>query len=134
MAAWALGRLAALTGEQRYARGAERTLQLFQPAMREFAGGFAMMAIALDEHLAQPRTLILTGAHEAISGWQRELAREFLPDTEVLAIPDDAKNLPALLDKPRRAQPVNAWLCTGVTCLEPISDLVSLKAALKENA
>ena len=134
MAAWALGRLAALTGEQRYARAAERTLQLFQPAMREFPGGFAMMAIALDEHLAQPKTLILRGASEGIAGWQRELAREFLPDTEVLAIPDDAKNLPALLDKPRRAQPVNAWLCTGVTCLEPISDLANLKATLKENA
>jgi hypothetical protein len=42
--------------------------------------------------------------------------------------------LPALLDKPRRAGPVNAWLCRGVTCLEPMSDLVNLKQALKEKA
>jgi hypothetical protein len=39
-----------------------------------------------------------------------------------------------LLDKPRRAQPVNGWLCRGVSCLEPISDLVHLKQVLKENA
>jgi len=134
VAAWVLGRLAALTGEQRYARAAERALQLFHPAMSEFPGGFAMMAIALDEHLAQPKTLILRGHREAVDAWRRELAREFLPDTELLGIPDATSDLPQLLDKPRRPQPVNAWLCRGVTCLEPITDLVHLKATLKENA
>ena len=134
VAAWVLGRLAALTGEQRYAHAAERALQLFHPAMSEFPGGFAMMAIALDEHLAQPKTLILRGHREAVDAWRRELAREFLPDTELLGIPDATSDLPQLLDKPRRPQPVNAWLCRGVTCLEPITDLVHLKATLKENA
>jgi hypothetical protein len=134
VAAWTLGRLAALTGEERYARAAERTLQLFYPAMRDFPGGFAMMAIALDEFLAQPKTLILRGKAEALGAWQSELAHEFLPDTEVLAIPDDLKGLPALLDKPPRPQAVNAWLCRGLTCLEPISDLVKLKMVLKEKA
>ena len=62
------------------------------------------------------------------------MAREFLPNVELLAIPDDVRGLPPLLDKPRRAQPVNAWLCRGVTCLEPISDLVHLKHTLKEKA
>jgi uncharacterized protein YyaL (SSP411 family) len=134
VAAWSLGRLAALLGEERYARAAGRTLELFYPAMRDFPGGFAMMAIALDEHLSQPKTLILRGAREAIDAWRRELAREFLPDTELLAIADDMKGLPPLLDKPQRPQPVNAWLCRGVTCLEPISDLVHLKHTLKEKA
>jgi uncharacterized protein YyaL (SSP411 family) len=134
VAAWVLGRLAALTGEQRYARAAERTLELFHPAMREHPGGFAMMAIALDQHLGQPKTLILRGREDAIAAWRQELVREFLPDTEVLAIPDDLEGLPQLLDKPLRPQPVNAWLCRGVTCLEPISDLVNLKKTLKEKA
>jgi uncharacterized protein YyaL (SSP411 family) len=92
------------------------------------------MAIALDEHLAPPKTLVLRGQRDALDAWRRELAREFLPDTAVLAIPDDVQGLPAPLDKPRRAQPVNAWLCRGVTCLEPISDLVHLKKALEEKA
>src|SRR5687768_17000051 len=134
VAAWALTRLAALTGEERYARAARRTLELFDAAMREFPGGFATMAIALDDHVAQPKTLVLRGQPDALHAWRRELAREFLPDTAVLAIPDGLQGLPALLDKPRRAQPVNAWLCRGVTCLEPISDLVHLKKALKEKA
>ncbi|HEX5767362.1 MAG TPA: thioredoxin domain-containing protein, partial [Burkholderiales bacterium] len=54
VAAWALNRLHALTGEPRYAAAAARTLALFYPAMREHPGGFAMMAIALEEQLRQP--------------------------------------------------------------------------------
>ena len=131
-AVWVLDRLAALTGEARYARAAERTLGLFYPAMREHPGGFAMMASALDEHLAQPTTLVLRGRPDAVEAWKSELAREFLPGTLVLGIPDGAQGLPALLDKPTRPGEVNAWLCRGVTCLAPIDDLLDLKNTLKE--
>jgi uncharacterized protein YyaL (SSP411 family) len=132
VAAWALNRLAAMTGEERYARAAQRTLALFYPAMRDSPAGFARMAIALDEHLQGAKTLILRGTD--LTEWQRELAREYLPDTQIAAIPDGAPALPALLDKPRRPGPVNAWLCRGVTCLEPTGDLVKLRRTLKENA
>ena len=40
-AAWGVGRLAALTGEERYARAAERTLELFYPVMRAHPAGSA---------------------------------------------------------------------------------------------
>ena len=134
VAAWALGRLHALTGEERYARAARRTVELFFPAMRSYPAGFAAMAIALDEQLSPPSLLILRGKAEALPGWQADLAREFLPDTMVLGIPDGAAGLPAVLDKPGRPGPVNGWLCRGVTCLEPMDDLVHLKKALKEKA
>ncbi|HEX6268157.1 MAG TPA: thioredoxin domain-containing protein [Burkholderiales bacterium] len=132
VAAWALGRLAALTGEERYARSAQRTIELFFPQMRDYPAGFAAMAIALDEQLCPPSILVLRGKAEALAGWQADLGREFLPDTAVLGIPDAVHPLPAPLDKPARPEPVNAWLCRGVTCLEPIGDLVHLKKALKE--
>jgi uncharacterized protein YyaL (SSP411 family) len=134
VAAWGLGRLAAVTGEERYARAAERTLELFYPPMRDYPAGFAAMAIALDELLQPPRTLILRGRGDALRAWQAELAREFLTDVTVLAIPDGMQGLPVLLDKPVRAEPVNAWLCRGVTCLAPMADLVNLKKTLKEQA
>jgi hypothetical protein len=134
VAAWALGRLAALTGEERYARSARRTIELFFPQMRDYPAGFAAMAIALDEQLCPPSILVLRGKADAVAGWQADLAREFLPDTAVLGIPDAVHPLPAPLDKPVRPEPVNAWLCRGVTCLEPIGDLVHLKKALKEKA
>jgi len=134
VAAWGLARLAAITGEERYARAAERTLELFYPQMRDYPAGFAAMAIALDEALQLPRTLILRGRAEALPAWQAELAREFLPDVTVLALPDGVAGLGAVLDKPPRPEPVNAWLCRGVTCLAPMSDLVHLKKTLKEQA
>jgi uncharacterized protein YyaL (SSP411 family) len=134
IAAWALGRLAAITGEPRFARAAERTLELFYPQMRDYPAGFGAMAIALDEMLHPPRTLILRGRDEALPAWQAELAREFLADVTVLAVPDGTHGLPALLDKPARPEPVNAWLCQGVTCLAPMPDLVNLKKTLKEQA
>jgi uncharacterized protein len=132
VASRALARLAALTGEERYTRAAERTLELFYPVMRDYPAGFAAMAMALEEQLRPPATLILRGSHEALGRWQTELAREYLPETLVLGIPEGMPGLPAVLDKPRRAGAVNGWLCRGVTCLEPISDLLVLKKACKE--
>jgi len=132
VASWALARLAALTGEERYTHAAERTLELFYPVMRDYPAGFAAMAIALEEQLRPPATLVLRGSREALGRWQAELAREYLPGTLVLDIPDGMAGLPAVLDKPQRAGAVNGWLCRGVTCLEPISDLLVLKKACKE--
>ena len=134
VAAWALNRLAALTGEARYALAAQRTLELFAPALRANPGGHAMMAIALDEHLAQPELLVLRGEAGALESWRAELAREIAPHTQLLAIADGVAGLPASLDKPRRAQPVTAWLCRGTSCREPIGDLVHLRHTLEEKA
>ena len=133
VAARALDRLAALTGEQRYADAAERTLALFHPAMRHSPAGFGAMALALSERLEAPRLLILRGEELSLAAWQADLQAECPLDVMLLALPDGLTGLPAPLDKPRRPEPVNAWLCRGVSCLAPISDLVNLKQALKEN-
>jgi uncharacterized protein YyaL (SSP411 family) len=132
LAAWSLGRLAALTGEARYGEAAERTVALFYPQLRDYPAGFAAMALALAEQLQPPKLLVLRGQREALARWRDELAHEYQPDAMVLALADGMPGLPAALDKPKRPQPVNGWLCRGVTCLEPISDLVQLKSAYKE--
>jgi hypothetical protein len=134
VAAWSLGRLAGLTGEARYARAAERTLVLFYPHMQAHPAGFAAMAIALAEAIVPPRTLVLRGKADALRTWQADLAREFLPDVTVLALPDALRDIPQLLDKPARPEPVNGWVCRGVTCLAPVADLVHLKKILEEHA
>ena len=132
VAAWALQRLTAIAGEERYAQSARRTLELFFPAMRAHAGGFASMAMALAEVLEPPATLILRGEARSIEGWAAEITRELLPDTIVLALADGLAQLPAVLDKPARPGGVNAWLCRGVTCLQPITELDGLKRACKQ--
>ena len=132
VAAWVLGRLAALTGEDRYARAAERTLELFSPAMRERAAGYAQLCIALDEFLAPPSVLVLRGESGAVSQWGAELARDYLPGILVLPVDNGTTGLPPLLDKPLRPEAVNGWLCRGVTCLAPISSLKELRSVCKE--
>ena len=132
VAAWALGRLAALTGEARYARAAERAVALFYPPMCEQPGAYATLMSALDEQLVPPALLVLRGRGAELERWHDSLAQEYLPDTVVLAIADDAAGLPQALDKPARGEPVNGWLCRGVTCLEPIHDLVELQSLCKE--
>ncbi|HET7198403.1 MAG TPA: hypothetical protein VFI86_07030, partial [Burkholderiales bacterium] len=132
VAAWALGRLAALTGEARYARAAERTLALFYPPMCEQRGGYATMALALAEQLAPPSLLVLRGRGPELGRWREAFAAQYLPDTLVLAIADGTAGLPESLDKPARPEPVNGWLCRGVTCLEPSHDLVELQSLCKE--
>ncbi len=134
VAAWALGRLAALTGEQRYVQAAGRALELFYPAMRDYPAGFGSMAIALEEFLEPTGVLVLRGKGTPLAEWRSALGREYLSDMSILAIPDHVRGLPAPLDKPLRPEPVNGWLCRGVTCLPPISNLVNLMKALKESA
>jgi uncharacterized protein len=134
IAARALARLSALTGEPRYVRAAERTLELFYPAMLQQPGGFGAMATALGEQLEPPRTLVLRGESEALQRWQAELAGDYAPDLVTVAIVGGMAGLPAPLDKPQRETPVSGWLCRGATCLPPISDLVKLKKILKEKA
>jgi uncharacterized protein YyaL (SSP411 family) len=132
VAAWSLARLAAVTEESRYARAAERAVRLFYPAMRDHPAGYAAMAAALSEQITPPQLLVLRGRDPDLSRWRDELAREYLPDAQVFALPDAMGSLPATLDKPGRPEPVNGWLCRGVICLPPISDFVQLKAACKE--
>ena len=133
VAAWALNRLAAITGEARYARAAGRTLELFAPAMREHPQGFGMLAIALEEQLEPPATAILRGAEPALASWSRAMAGEYLPSTMILGVPQGLGVLPPVLDKPV-AGAVNAWLCRGVTCLPPIDSVEALKKACKDSS
>ena len=132
IAALMLERLAALTGETRYSHAARRTLELFYPSMLDQPAGFAAMALALEEQLAPPTTLVLRGSETALGPWLSDLAREYLPATLLLAIPDGTAGLPPLLDKPARPGGVNGWVCRGVTCLEPIAELATLMTILKE--
>jgi uncharacterized protein YyaL (SSP411 family) len=127
-----LGRLSALTGEARFALAAEGTLRQFYPGMARHPGGYAAMAIALDEVLTPPQIAVLRGEEALLPEWQAGLATVFVPDLTVVAVPHRLAGLPAVLDKPEGPGRVNGWLCRGVTCLPPIDDLVNLVTTCKE--
>jgi uncharacterized protein YyaL (SSP411 family) len=130
IAAFALQRLGHLIGEPRYLAAAERALKLFYAPLERQPSGCVSLATALDEYLSPPQTVVLRGEAGALAKWQRSLAARYRPDTLVIAIPAGRAGLPPVLDKAAPAGGVNAWVCRGVTCLTPISNLADLERTL----
>lgn len=129
-AAWALQRLACITGEPRYDAAAQRALRSFQAAMSAFPGSHASLHAALAESLAPPSLLILTGPASASATWLQRLAGAYRPGLMVLAPGPAEGDLPDSLVRPATDE-VNAWLCQGVVCLPAFADFSQLHAALK---
>jgi uncharacterized protein YyaL (SSP411 family) len=128
-AALALARLGYLVGEARYLEAAERTLRLFLPDMRRRPAGFSTLCLALAELLEPTRTVILRGEAAAVERWRDALARRYRPGTLVLALDREITGLPGVLDKPA-GEGVNAYLCEGVSCRAPESELAALEKVL----
>ncbi len=112
-----------MLGETRYLGAAEKTLGLFWPAICRSPGGFGSLLRALEEILTPPDIIILKGPADEMENWRRTLGAD--PRRLVLALPKGIAGLPATLDKPE-SDHVNAWVCRGVTCLEPIANLNEL--------
>jgi uncharacterized protein YyaL (SSP411 family) len=129
VAAWALNRLAFLSGEMRFTEAARGTIALFWPQIERIPSAFGTMLAALEENLTPPRTLIVTGTRDRFLPWRELLDPAYLPTATALFVPSEATGLPAPLAKPA-TEAVNAWLCEGVTCLPPINSPEELREAL----
>ena len=129
VAAWALNRLAFLTGATRYADAAAGTLALYWPHMERQPAGFGTLLAALEEQVEPPRMVIVQGARTELEPWRKALDPAYLPSTLALFIPAGTGPLPPALDKPA-TEGVNAWVCEGVTCLPPIASLAQLRTQL----
>ncbi|MDO8787042.1 MAG: thioredoxin domain-containing protein [Sulfuritalea sp.] len=123
IAACALQRLGHLLGEARYLTAAERTLRLFWPQLCRSPAGFGSLLLALEEALTPPEIIILHGPADQMTEWQHRLGAA--PHRLVLALPNGIASLPEILARPESDQ-VNAWVCRGVTCLPPTTNLEEL--------
>ena len=130
VAAWALNRLAFVTGEMRYAEAARGTVALFLPQVERQPSAFGTLLAALGEQLEPPRTVIVTGDRERYAPWREILDAAYLPDTMTLFVGEDPGALPAPLAKPA-AKEVRAWICEGATCLAPIATREELRDRLQ---
>jgi uncharacterized protein YyaL (SSP411 family) len=126
VAALALQRLGHITGESRYLDAAERTLQLFYPALAQHPDGYTSLLTVLEEAIEPPRVVVLRGPAGELQQWQNALSQRYLPATLILAVSGEAAGLSPLLAKPVMPGAVNAWLCQGVTCLPPVDKLEML--------
>jgi uncharacterized protein YyaL (SSP411 family) len=130
VAAWALNRLAFLTGETRFADAAAGTVALYWPQVQRQPAGFGTLLAALEEQLTPPRIAIVMGARGGFAPWRKLLDTAYLPTTLALYIPAGTAGLPPALAKPG-SDAVNAWVCEGVTCLAPVDSPDKLRSALE---
>jgi len=132
IAAFALNRLGYLLGEPRYIDAAERTLRAAWSSMTRYPPGHAALLVALEEFLAPPTIVIIRGEPAEITSWQRDLSKVYAPRRMVLAIPGDAKDLPAAISEKHAQEECVAYVCRGTVCSEPIKSLPALIAVTRE--
>ena len=130
VAASVLCRMGYLVGEPRYLNAAERALKAGSTAMREYGPGHMSMLNALDDFLASIQVLIIRGDAEDSERWGRSLRALYQPNRLIFAIPRDATNLPPALADKAAGPATTAYLCTGMTCSAPLTDLGELARKL----
>jgi uncharacterized protein YyaL (SSP411 family) len=80
----------------------------------------------LEEFLASSQIIVIRGAADEAALWATQLSALYSPTRMVFAIPDDAPDLPPALDEKRAVGGTTAYLCTGMTCSQPLNDLDSV--------
>ena len=131
VAALALLLLGHLSGRQDYLDAAERTLKCGWGLLQNTPHACAAMLTALMEYDSPRRVIILRGEEQAIQHWQGQVEPLLDPRTLVFTIPSNATGLPHLLAEKRTEQAATAFICTGLQCLAPVSELDALCKAVE---
>ncbi len=133
IAAQVLLKLGHLTGRTAYLDAAERMLRWAWPNLIRMPTACNTALTALEDYLEPMQIIVLRGeAGALLDTWAEHCAKPYVPHRLVLAIPATA-NLPEGLLAERRlgAAPVTAYVCAGLSCLPPITDLAALEGALR---
>ena len=120
IAATVFGRLGHLLGESRYLRAAERTLHAAQDGLVRFPHAHMALLVALEEYLESPEIVVIRAGPGALESWRARATAGYAPRRVVLAIPDDAADLPALLAERASGASAVAYVCEGHVCDAPI--------------
>jgi len=130
VAALALGRLGHLLGESRYLNACEGTLRTARDSLDKVPYAHCTLLHALEEYLYPPEIVILRGEPESLAHWQTRIAHQYIPRRFVFAIPSAEPDLPAALNVRIPHTTTVAYICTGLVCTAPITDLEILEAVL----
>jgi uncharacterized protein len=131
-AALGLLRLAALSGEARFADRAAGVFALFGEPMISHPDSFAHLLRALDFHLASKREVALVG--QDFSALEAIVRAEFRPNVVVAAGPAGAVEPPLLDARTEIGGEPAAYVCEGFTCNLPVTDPAALESELAELA
>jgi hypothetical protein len=130
IAASVLSRLGYLLAETRYLDSAERTLKAAWAGIQEYPQAHMSLVNALEDFLSSMQILVIRGDEASAARWAADLGALYAPTRMVFAIPSDAALPPALAAK-AASQTTVAYLCTGMTCSAPMTNLPDISRALK---
>lgn len=137
VAAFALQRLATLTGNEGYQRHAVTILRLAADQTRRYPSAFGWMLCALDFYLSKPKEIVLVanGPSNSLSELLGVVWRTYLPNRIIVCSTEDhdvaAAEVPLLANRPPRRDP-QVFVCEAYTCLKPTQDLAELTIQLGE--
>ena len=130
VAATVLGRLGHLLGDTRYLTAAERVLHAAREGLERFPHAHVTLLVALDEWLDPPEIVVIRAEPAELESWRARATAGFAPRRVVVAIPNHASDLPALLaERAPRGSPV-AYVCEGHVCDVPITGFDAFHARL----
>jgi hypothetical protein len=89
------------------------------------------MANALQDFLASTQILIIRGDAAPVERWAASLSSLYTPTRMIFGIPRDAAGLPPALAAKHAAADTVAYVCTGMTCSAPLSDLSDIARELR---
>lgn len=123
-------RLGQLTGSLVYPLAAERALKDAWPSIERNPAICNGLLVALEEYYFPSRVVVIRGPNEVIAAWHRSLGVEYAPRRMVLAIPNDATELPeALADCAPHEQSI-AYLYQRGKCTDRYDTLDALRRGL----
>ena len=130
VAASALCRLGFLLAETRYLDAAQRTLEAGWSGIADYPRAHMSLVDALEDFLSATQILVIRGDAAEAARWAAELGRLYAPLRMLFAIPGGADLPPALAAKTAGRSTV-AYVCTGMTCSAPMTDLPEISRALR---
>ncbi len=137
IAALALPRLAALTGETNLEQHAAGVLRLYRDQMERFPAAFGAMLCAVDQYLDGVRQVVLAGtaSDAALRPLLETLRTVYLPNMVVAladpGAPGQADAIPLLQGKTPVEDGAAAYVCERGTCKAPVTTAADLRALLE---
>jgi len=123
IAAYALGRLGHLLGNNQYLTTTERVLRSSWSSIERFPSAHNALLLALEEFLSPPQSIIIRGNEKEMVEWRNICRENQNPFRTVLCIPSSEEALPELLAQRKPQAETVAYICSGHHCQAPVLQL-----------
>ena len=133
IAAYVLGRLGHLLGDDRYLTACERTLKSAWPSLIQFPSAYNALLQALEEYLYLPQSIIIRGEETDMKKWRSACQSQANPFAMLMCIPATETELPGLLTERTPTTGTITYICVGHQCRAPVTRLDLLQETLNNS-